>query len=57
MIRATIDRFWFLQLGLKWNPDGFWGEGTEKAVKKLRQDNNLKGMNVVDEEVYKLLGF
>jgi peptidoglycan hydrolase-like protein with peptidoglycan-binding domain len=42
---------------LKWNPDGFWGEGTEKAVKKLRQDNNLKGMNVVDEEVYKLLGF
>jgi len=42
---------------LKWNPDGFWGEGTEKAVKKLRQDNELKGMNVVDEEVYKLLGF
>lgn len=42
---------------LKWNPDGFWGEGTEKAVKQLRQDNGLKGINVVDEEVYKLLGF
>jgi peptidoglycan hydrolase-like protein with peptidoglycan-binding domain len=41
---------------LKWNPDGFWGEGTESAVKKFRQDNNLKGTNVVDEEVYKLLG-
>lgn len=41
---------------LKWNPDGFWGEGTEKAVKQLREDNNLKGMNVVDEEVYKILG-
>jgi len=41
---------------LKWNPDGFWGEGTEKAVKKLRQDNGLKGMNVVDDEVYNLLG-
>lgn len=42
---------------LKWNPDGFWGEGTEKAVKKLRQDNELNGMNVVDEKVYELLGF
>ncbi|MDD4237673.1 MAG: peptidoglycan-binding protein [Desulfotomaculaceae bacterium] len=42
---------------LKWNPDGFWGEGTEKAVKKFRQDNDLKGMIVVDEEVFKLLGF
>jgi peptidoglycan hydrolase-like protein with peptidoglycan-binding domain len=42
---------------LKWNPDGFWGEGTEKAVKKLRQDNNLTGTNVVDEEVFKILGF
>jgi peptidoglycan hydrolase-like protein with peptidoglycan-binding domain len=42
---------------LKWNPDGFWGEGTEKAVKEFRQDQDLKGMNVVDEEVYRLLGF
>ncbi|OPX88065.1 MAG: putative L,D-transpeptidase YkuD [Pelotomaculum sp. PtaB.Bin104] len=42
---------------LKWNPDGFWGEGTEKAVKKFREDNSLKGPNVVDDKVYKLLGF
>ena len=42
---------------LKWTPDGFWGQGTEKAIKKFRNDNGLKGQNVVDETVYKLLGF
>lgn len=42
---------------LKWNPDGFWGQGTEKAVRKFREDNGLKGPNVVDDQVYKLLGF
>lgn len=41
---------------LKWNPDGFWGEGTEKAVQQLRQEHGLKGTNVIDDEVYKLLG-
>jgi len=42
---------------LKWTPDGFWGKGTEKAVKKFREDNGLKGPFVIDEKVYKLLGF
>ncbi|MDD3654582.1 MAG: L,D-transpeptidase family protein [Desulfotomaculaceae bacterium] len=42
---------------LKWNPDGFWGQGTEKAVKKFREDNHLAGQNRVDDQVYKLLGF
>ncbi|MDD4169599.1 MAG: L,D-transpeptidase family protein [Desulfotomaculaceae bacterium] len=42
---------------LKWNPDGFWGQGTEKAVKKFREDNSLTGKNIVDNKVYKLLGF
>jgi len=42
---------------LKWNPDGFWGNGTEKAVKEFREDNGLKGDNVIDEKAYKLLGF
>lgn len=42
---------------LKWTPDGFWGQGTEKAIKKFRNDNGLNGQNVVDETVYKLLGF
>ncbi len=42
---------------LKWNPDGFWGRGTEKAVKKLREENGMKGLVVVDDAVYKLLGF
>lgn len=41
---------------LKWNPDGFWGEGTEKAVKKLREENGMEGANVVDDGVYKMLG-
>lgn len=42
---------------LKWTPDGFWGQGTEKAVKQFREDNQLKGPNIVDNQVYKLLGF
>lgn len=42
---------------LKWTPDGFWGQGTEKAVKKFREDNGLEGDNVIDDNVYKLLGF
>lgn len=42
---------------LKWTPDGFWGQGTEKAVKKFREDNGLNGQTIVDEKVYKLLGF
>jgi len=42
---------------ISWTPDGFWGHGTEKAVGKFREDNGLKGANVVDNEVYKLLGF
>lgn len=42
---------------LKWNPDGFWGQGTEKAVKKFREDNNLEGPNIVDDKTYQLLGF
>ena len=42
---------------LKWTPDGFWGQGTEKAVKQFREDNGLKGPNIVDDKVYKFLGF
>ncbi|OPY55945.1 MAG: putative L,D-transpeptidase YkuD [Pelotomaculum sp. PtaU1.Bin035] len=42
---------------LKWTPDGFWGQGTEKAVKKFREDNGLAGQNIVDGKVYTLLGF
>lgn len=42
---------------IKWTPDGFWGKGTDQAVKKFREDNGLKGPDVVDEKVYKLLGF
>jgi peptidoglycan hydrolase-like protein with peptidoglycan-binding domain len=42
---------------LKWNPDGFWGQGTEKAVKEFREDYGLKGPNNVDDKVYQLLGF
>jgi hypothetical protein len=42
---------------LKWTPDGFWGQGTEKAVKKFREDNGLTGQNIVDDKVYTLLGF
>lgn len=42
---------------LKWTPDGFWGRGTEQAVKKFRTDNGLTGETLVDEKVYKLLGF
>ncbi|MCL6634280.1 MAG: L,D-transpeptidase family protein [Peptococcaceae bacterium] len=42
---------------IRWNPDGFWGRGTEKAVKQYREDCGLTGPNVVDEEVYRLLGF
>lgn len=42
---------------LKWTPDGFWGKGTELAVKAFRADNGLTGENVVDDEVYRLLGF
>lgn len=42
---------------LKWTPDGFWGQGTEKAVKKFREDNGLTGTNIVNDKVYKLLGF
>ena len=42
---------------LKWTPDGFWGQGTEKAVKRLREENGLKGQVVVDDKVYTLLGF
>lgn len=42
---------------LKWKPDGFWGQGTEKAVKKFREDNGLTGANIVDDKAYKLLGF
>ncbi|HPU35172.1 MAG TPA: L,D-transpeptidase family protein [Bacillota bacterium] len=42
---------------IKWNPDGFWGEGTEKAVKKFREDHGLKGPNYVDDKVYELLGY
>jgi len=42
---------------IKFNPDGFWGEGTEKAVLDFRRDHGLAGPAVVDEEVYTLLGF
>lgn len=42
---------------INWTPDGFWGQGTEKAVKQFRQDNALSGQNVVDDKVYRLLGF
>ncbi|MFX4260604.1 L,D-transpeptidase family protein [Pelotomaculum propionicicum] len=42
---------------LKWKPDGFWGQGTEKAVKKFREDSGLKGPNIIDDKAYKLLGF
>ncbi|MDD4766641.1 MAG: L,D-transpeptidase family protein [Desulfotomaculaceae bacterium] len=42
---------------LKWTPDGFWGQGTDKAVKKFREDNGLTGANIVDDKTYKLLGF
>lgn len=42
---------------LKFTPDGFWGSGTEKAVKKFREDHGLKGPAVVDDKVYRLLGF
>jgi len=42
---------------LKWKPDGFWGQGTEKAVKQFREDNGLYGQAVIDDQVYRLLGF
>ena len=42
---------------LKWAPDGFWGQGTEKAVKEFRLDRGLTGANIVDDETFKLLGF
>ncbi len=42
---------------IKFNPDGFWGEGTEKAVTDFRRDNGLTGPATVDEKVYTLLGF
>lgn len=42
---------------IKWTPDGFWGNGTEKAVKKFREDNGLDRPYIVDDKVYKLLGF
>lgn len=42
---------------LKWTPDGFFGQGTYKAVKKFREDNGLKGETIVDDDVYILLGF
>lgn len=42
---------------LKWKPDGFWGQGTEKAVKKFREDNGLTGPNIIDDKTYRLLGF
>ncbi|MDD4334609.1 MAG: L,D-transpeptidase family protein [Desulfotomaculaceae bacterium] len=42
---------------LKWTPDGFWGQGTDKAVKQFREDNGLTGTNIVDDKTYKLLGF
>lgn len=42
---------------IKFNPDGFWGEGTEKAVLDFKRDNGLSGPAAVDEEVYTLLGF
>lgn len=42
---------------LKWKPDGFWGQGTEKAVKKFREDNGLTGPNIIDDKAYRLLGF
>lgn len=52
-VQRSLKRLGYLQ----WTPDGFWGQGTEKAVKKFREDNGLKGQNVVDEKVYKMLGF
>ncbi|NLJ76489.1 MAG: L,D-transpeptidase family protein [Peptococcaceae bacterium] len=42
---------------LKWTPDGFWGQGTEKAVNEFRRDRGLTGANIVDDETFKLLGF
>lgn len=42
---------------LQWTPDGFWGQGTEKAVKRLREEHGLKGQAVIDDTVYRLLGF
>jgi hypothetical protein len=42
---------------LKWKPDGFWGQGTDKAVKNFREDNGLTGANIVDDKTYRLLGF
>lgn len=42
---------------LKWSPDGFYGQGTDKAVNKFRSDNGLKGEAIVDDDVFKLLGF
>ncbi|RJQ24804.1 MAG: hypothetical protein C4589_12305 [Peptococcaceae bacterium] len=38
-------------------PDGFWGKGTEEAVRKFRAAHGLKGENVIDEAVYRLLGY
>jgi len=42
---------------LKWTPDGFFGQSTYKGVKKFREDNGLKGEVLIDDQVYKLLGF
>ncbi|KUK84155.1 MAG: Uncharacterized protein XD97_0013, partial [Pelotomaculum thermopropionicum] len=42
---------------IKWKPDGFWGAGTEKAVKNFRKDHGLDGPTVVDHTVFKILGF
>ncbi|BAF59612.1 MAG: L,D-transpeptidase family protein [Pelotomaculum sp.] len=52
-VQRSLKRLGYLQ----WTPDGFWGNGTERAVKKFREDNGLKGSVIVDEQVYKLLGF
>ena len=42
---------------LEWKPDGFWGQGTEKAVKQFREDNGLNRQVVMDDQEYRLLGF
>lgn len=37
--------------------DGFWGKSMEEAVRNFRAAHGLKGENVIDDTVYKFLGY
>lgn len=37
--------------------DGFWGKSMEEAVRKFRAAHGLKGENIIDDKVYRILGY